>query len=39
MTGALLLQIRSAVDRFVPWLESFGETSQDHQDFFACGFG
>jgi hypothetical protein len=39
MTDALLLQIRSAAERFVPWLESYGETSQDHQDFFASRVG
>ena len=39
MNEALLPQIRSAVDRFVPWLERYGETSQDHQDFFASRWG
>jgi len=39
MNDALLPEIRAAVDRFVPWLESYGETSQDHQDYFASRWG
>jgi len=31
--------VRSAIDRFVAWLDGFGETSQDHQDFFASRVG
>lgn len=31
--------IRSAVSRFTTWLDGFGETSYDHQSFFAGGFG
>jgi hypothetical protein len=31
--------LRSALDRFVTWLDGFGETSQDHQDFFASRLG
>jgi len=39
MTDSVLAQMRVAVDRFVPWLEAYGETSQDHQDFFASPVG
>ncbi len=28
-------RLRPALERFVAWFEGFGETSQDHQDFFA----
>lgn len=31
--------IRGSLNRFVPWLERFGETSQDHQDFYAGNVG
>lgn len=31
--------IRTAIDRFVAWLDSFGELSQDHQDFYASRLG
>ena len=31
--------VRSAVDRFVTWFAGFGETSQDHQDFYAGRLG
>lgn len=27
------------VERFAAWLEAYGETSQDHQDFYASGVG
>jgi hypothetical protein len=30
---------RSTVFRFVEWLDSYGETSHDHQSFFASDFG
>lgn len=30
---------RQAVEHFVRWLSDFGETSQDHQDFYAQGVG
>lgn len=39
MNPSLLHEVRAAVDRFVPWLERFGETSQDHQDFYASRVG
>ena len=39
MNNALLSEIRAALNRFIPWLDSYGETSQDHQDFFAGRFG
>ncbi|MGA2018771.1 MAG: hypothetical protein ABSH26_17665 [Opitutaceae bacterium] len=39
MNASLLLEIRGSLDRFVPWLERFGETSQDQQDFFAGKVG
>ena len=28
-------RLRPALERFVAWFDGFGETSQDHQDFFA----
>ena len=31
--------LRNAIHRFLDWLETFGETSQDHQDFFASRVG
>ena len=31
--------IEEAINGFVQWLSSFGETSQDHQDFYAGGIG
>jgi hypothetical protein len=31
--------VRSAVDRFVEWLDAYGETSFDHQSFFAGPIG
>lgn len=39
MTEALLSEVQAAVDRFVPWLERYGETSQDHQDFYGSKLG
>ena len=32
-------QLLTALERFVVWLENFGETSQDHQDFYASRIG
>jgi hypothetical protein len=32
-------EIRAAVDRFVRWLDRYGETSHDHQSFFAGRLG
>lgn len=39
MNPNLLARTQTALDAFVPWLESFGETSQDHQDFYASRIG
>src|SRR5437867_3383000 len=30
-----LADIRAAIDRFVAWLDAYGETSHDYQSFFA----
>jgi hypothetical protein len=34
-----LTHVRAAVDRFVAWLERYGEASHDHQSFFAGRLG
>jgi len=34
-----LLQVRTSLERYSTWLEAYGETSQDHQDFFASKVG
>ncbi len=34
-----LAEVRTAVVRFVDWLDRFGETSYDHQSFFASDLG
>ena len=40
MTIALpLAKVRSALDRFLGWLDRYGETSYDHQSFFAGPLG
>lgn len=40
MTKASLREsLRKAIERFVVWLDAFGETSQDHQDFYASRMG
>jgi hypothetical protein len=39
MKSELLARVRAAADRFVDWLERYGETSQDHQDFYAGRLG
>jgi hypothetical protein len=39
MNDLLLSRIRGRMDRFTAWLESYGETSQDHQDFYAGRLG
>lgn len=31
--------LRASIGRFVGWLDAFGETSQDHQDFYASKIG
>lgn len=35
----MTLRINEAIRGFVRWLDSYGETSQDHQDFYASGLG
>lgn len=32
-------RLRAALDRFADWLDAYGETSQDHQDFYAGKLG
>jgi len=39
MTDTLLSRTRQALEDFTHWLEKFGETSQDHQDFYASQWG
>ncbi|MFX0137113.1 MAG: hypothetical protein ACFFDN_25970, partial [Candidatus Hodarchaeota archaeon] len=39
MEEQLLNKIKLAIDKFINWLECYGETSQDHQDFFASPIG
>jgi hypothetical protein len=39
MDSQLTPAIRLALDRFILWLEQFGEVSQDHQDFYAGRIG
>ncbi len=39
MTTTDLGQVRETVLRFVDWLDQYGETSFDHQTFFASDFG
>jgi len=39
MGSELVSQICSSVDRFVNWLDSYGETSSDHQSFYASYLG
>lgn len=39
MNPSLLDDIRSALDRFEPWLARYGERSQDHQDFYGSKVG
>src|SRR5258707_15896859 len=39
MNEALVEQIIIAIDRFVGWLDHYGETSYDHQSFFASDLG
>ena len=34
-----VLEVRAALERFVAWLERYGETSWDHQSYFAGPFG
>jgi hypothetical protein len=39
MNEAMLQQVESSLARFVTWLEQYGETSYDHQSYFAGPFG
>src|SRR5260370_23091017 len=39
MNEAFVKKIVIAIDRFVGWLDHYGETSYDHQSFFASDFG
>jgi len=39
MTEIAIDKVQTAVLRFVGWLDTYGETSHDHQSFFASGLG
>jgi hypothetical protein len=39
MNDVLLARIDSALERFVTWLDAYGETSQDHQDYYGSPIG
>jgi len=39
VTPTQIEQVRTSVLRFIKWLEVFGETSYDHQSFFASHYG
>ena len=39
VTDVPVVKIESAVDRFCEWLDRYGETSYDHQSFFAGKLG
>ena len=39
LTPISSIPLQSAIERFVTWLDAFGETSQDHQDFYASEVG
>src|SRR5271163_4285300 len=39
MSEALVEKVGIAIERFVRWLEGYGEISFDHQSFFASNFG
>jgi len=39
MNGSLPDQVHSVLQRFVTWLDGYGETSWDHQSFFAGPLG
>jgi hypothetical protein len=39
MDTTLIPRVRAALDNYIVWLESYGETSQDHQDFYASRIG
>lgn len=39
MNENLTAKIRSSLDRFVTWFQSYGETSYDHQSYFASSLG
>ncbi|MBC8002538.1 MAG: hypothetical protein H7X97_08110, partial [Opitutaceae bacterium] len=36
---SLNIPLLPALERFVAWLDAYGETSQDHQDFYASPLG
>ena len=38
-TGLKIPELRATLERFAAWLDGYGETSQDHQDFFASKVG
>jgi hypothetical protein len=38
-TGIMTERVRASVGRFVTWLDRYGETSYDHQSFFAGNLG
>jgi hypothetical protein len=39
MNRSFLHEIEKSIEMFVPWLEEYGETSYDHQTFFASPIG
>jgi hypothetical protein len=39
MNPNLIADNQKSLERFLPWLERYGETSQDHQDFYAGKLG
>lgn len=39
MSDVHIAEIEASVERFVMWLDRYGETSYDHQSFFASKFG
>jgi hypothetical protein len=39
MNEAVVEKIGTAIDRFIGWLDRYGETSYDHQSFFASDIG
>jgi len=39
MNEAQLTRLRASLDHFIRWLDAYGETSRDHQSFFASDLG
>jgi len=39
MNSSLIKDVKTSVDRFTHWLDLFGETSHDHQSYFASDLG